>query len=397
MGALLAGWSTLQIVGGVLRERNLVARSAVLRELSRPIEKAAPPSGVRRDIYLIVLDEYANQQVLRERFSFDNREFQDSLRALGFHLPALTRSNYVHTLLSLPSMLNAAHLTGLEEELGAGARDPALPNHLLWNSRVARYLESQGYRFVFFPSQWWYSTNGSPLADEEYGVWRGFDPMREMSATELRRAVRRGSLLDYLQETHRWDADHVRRTLEALSGLPGEERPVFAFAHIMQPHSPYVFDRDCGIRNRKAEGEEVREYVEQLRCLNRMVLRTVRPILRDSDVPPIILLQGDHGTKVLGATGYPSSDEVPPDAARERVGAFGAYYLPAGGAAAFGDTVTVVNVMGNVLRHYLGARLPRAEDEVYISPADIPYDFRRVDARWLSGDDSVGPEFRAGR
>jgi hypothetical protein len=158
-----------------------------------------------------------------------------------------------------------------------------------------------------------------------------------------------------------------------------------------------VFDRDCGIRNRKAEGEEVREYVEQLRCLNRMVLRTVRRILRDSDVPPIILLQGDHGTKVLGATGYPSSDEVPPDAARERVGAFGAYYLPAGGAAAFGDTVTVVNVMGNVLRHYLGARLPRAEDEVYISPADIPYDFRRVDARWLSGDDSVGPEFRAGR
>ena len=122
-----------------------------------------------------------------------------------------------------------------------------------------------------------------------------------------------------------------------------------------------------------------------------MLLLAVERILRDSDIPPIILLQGDHGTKVLGATGYSRSDEVPADAARERVGTFGAYYLPAGGAAAFGDTVTVVNVMGNVLRHYLGARLPRAGDELYISPAHFPYELRRVDARWLAGDDSAGP------
>ena len=88
---------------------------------------------------------------------------------------------------------------------------------------------------------------------------------------------------------------------------------------------------------------------------------------------------------------------MPPAAARERFGAFGAYYLPDGGAAAFGDTVTVVNVLGNVLRYYFGAHLPRAGDEQYISPADSPYEFRRVDARWLAGDDSAGPVLRAGR
>jgi hypothetical protein len=114
-------------------------------------------------------------------------------------------------------------------------------------------------------------------------------------------------------------------------------------------------------------------------------------------VPPIIILQGDHGTSLLGATGYPRAGEVPPRAARERFGAFGAYYLPDGGAAAFGDTVTVVNVLGNVLRYYFGADLPRAGDEQYISPADFPYEFRRVDARWLAGDDSAVSEVRAGR
>jgi hypothetical protein len=113
-------------------------------------------------------------------------------------------------------------------------------------------------------------------------------------------------------------------------------------------------------------------------------------------VPPIIILQGDHGTSLLGATGYRRAGGVPPDAARERFGAFGAYYLPDGGAAAFGDTVTVVNVLGNVLRYYFGAQLPRAGDEQYISPAKFPYAFRRVDARWLAGDDSAEPDLRAG-
>ena len=88
---------------------------------------------------------------------------------------------------------------------------------------------------------------------------------------------------------------------------------------------------------------------------------------------------------------------MPPAAARERVGAFGAYYLPDSGAKAFGDTVTVVNVLGNVLRHYFRADLPRAGDEQYISLADSPYEFRRVDARWLTGDDSAGTALRAGR
>jgi hypothetical protein len=395
--ALLVGWSTVQIGSGWLRGRGAIADSALAAELARPIEGPVSASLPRRDIYLIVLDEYANSDVLREHFEYDNRPFEDSLRALGFHVPRLVRSNYVHTLLSLPSMLNSAHLSVLERELGPKTRHPALPNHLLEHNRVAPYLEQRGYRYVFFPSQWWHSTSGSSVADLEFRAWTGLDLMRAMSAGELQRTVRGASVLHYFDRDHGWEADHVRRTLEGVSAAPRAGRPIFAFAHILKPHSPYVFDRDCATLGREREVDDVAPYIEQVECLNRMLLGTVTEILRASEVPPIILLQGDHGTKLLGATAYPDAEEVPPDAARERFGAFGAYYLPDGGAAAFGDTVTVVNVLGNVLRYYFGAHLPRAGDEQYISPADFPYEFRRVDARWLAGDHSAGPELRAGR
>jgi hypothetical protein len=76
---------------------------------------------------------------------------------------------------------------------------------------------------------------------------------------------------------------------------------------------------------------------------------------------------------------------VPASAAWERFNAFGAYYLPDGGAAAFGDTVTVVNVLGNVLRRYFGAELPLEPNDQYLSVEPAPYRFVRVDPVWLAG------------
>ena len=389
-GALIVGWSILQIGAGWLSARRYITGSAIAGQLARPIEGPASVPGPRRDIYLIVLDEYANADVLRERFEYDNRPFEDSLRALGFHVPRVVRSNYLHTLLSLPSLLNATHLAGLERELGPENSRFALPNHLLDHNRIAPYLEARGYRYVFFPSLWWHSTRESSVADSEFRAWTGFDLLRAMSGGELQRTIAGMSVLRYFDRDFRWEADHVLRTFGGLAALPRAGGPVFAFAHILKPHDPYVFDRKCVTLERQKEVDDVAPYLEQVECVNRLLLDTIRRILRASEVPPIILLQGDHGTSLLGATGYPSSDQVPPDAARERFGAFGAYYLPDGGAAAFGDTVTVVNVVGNVLRHYFRAHLPRAGDELYISPAHLPYQFRRVDARWLSGDDSAG-------
>jgi hypothetical protein len=397
VGMLLVGWSMFQIGAGWLRGRNAIARSELARELARPIPGPGSVRLPRRDIYLIVLDEYANAAVLRERFGYDNRPFEDSLRALGFHVPRLVRSNYVHTLLSLPSMLNSAHLAGLEGELGPTSQHPALPNYLVERSRVARYLEARGYHYLLFPSHWWHSTSGSSLAEAEFRPWSGVDFMRAMSGSELRRTVRGATVLRYLDRSHRWEADHVRRTLRVLAAVPRDSGPTFAFAHILKPHDPYVFDRDCATLARSREHDEVTSYVEQVECVNRMLLGTVREILRASEVPPIILLQGDHGSKRLGAPGYSDVNGISPAAARERLGAFGAYYLPDGGSAAFGDTVTVVNVLGGVLRYYFGAELPRAHDDHYLSLASSPYDFRRVDARWLAGDDSARPKLGAGR
>ena len=202
-------------------------------------------------------------------------------------------------------------------------------------------------------------------------------------------------MLDLLHREPRWhaaDADHIARTFAAVARVPRIPGPVFAFAHVLSPHQPFIFESDCRpVAGKPAAGSRKvgGRYVGQIECLDRMVLKLVTSLLRDSDVPPVILLQGDHGSGSPAFDTAATVEDIPLAAAHDRFGAFGAYYLPDHGSAAFGDSVTVVNVLGNVLRQYFGADLPREPDDLYLSSYPAPYAFKRANLTWLAQADSL--------
>jgi hypothetical protein len=392
---MLVVWLVMSIGAAKWRSARLLRQSALVQRLATPIPaRPGAIAGPKRNVYLIVLDQYANAEVTGHLLGFDNRSFLDSLRRLGFVVPAV-HSNYLHTFLSLPSLLNASHVAQLSDELGARTVDRTLPDYLVAHNRTVPFVKAQGYKFAFFPSLSWEATRNSPQADVVFH-WNGFKLARALRRSGLRIVLIRTSLLKHVN----WggsglSAAHVTRTLAAIAEIPRVPGPVFTFAHVMSPHEPYIFTRDCQLRvepagaakEKPGSPEEQRLYVEQVECLNRLVLELVTTLLRTSDVPPVILLQGDHGSKMLRFDQARSSEDITLAAAKERAGAFGAYFLPDGGSELFGDSVTVVNVVGNVLRYYFGAVLPREPDDVYLSVDATPFAFRRVDLTWLARED----------
>jgi hypothetical protein len=387
-GGILVGWFIVSIGVAEYRSARTLRQSTLVRRLAEPVTtQTGAKVRLKRDIYLIVLDEYANPEVTGRLFGFDNRAFVDSLRRLGFVIPAV-HSNYLHTFLSLPSLLNAAHVAGLSDELGRGSIDRTVPDYLVRHNRTVRFLKSQGYRFVFFPSLAWEATRHSPEADLQFRAWEGMDPALELTRSGLRQVLVKTSLLRLFEWGEpRVVRRHVTRTFAAIARTPALREPVFTFAHVLKPHSPYVFDRNCRPASPRPGGnrskQEGASYVEQVQCVNHLVLVLVTTLLRTSEVPPVILLQSDHGSKTLLFDKAEDGRQIALAAAKERLGAFGAYYLPDRGSRVFGDSVTVVNVMGHVLRYYLGAALPREREDMYLSGDPAPYAFRRVDFGWL--------------
>jgi hypothetical protein len=377
VSAVLVGYTAWRV------SRGLGDTPEVLPPLPLPATLAdAAPAKDLPDIYLIVLDKYTRSDVLADHFGFDNSEFETFLHSRGFVVPRHARANYPGTELALASMLNLDYLQALPS--GYPLDD------LIDRNRMAGLLKRRGYRFVFFPTAFKF-TSHNRQADLE------LPPAREVRG-EFRAAWERTTMLPELVrggcallgcEPGRFrltpeSAELMDWKFDRIAELAGGERPTFVLAHLILPHEPFLYQADCTHRepywpaNAGILGDEeaTRGYLDQIRCTNRKVAVLVDSILARSRRPPVILLQSDHGHGRIGR--LPELKEVDQYRLKERMAAFTAYLLPGLGPDAVADSITPVNAVRLVLRHYLAADLPSVQDASFWSSEDRPLEFEPV-------------------
>ena len=93
-----------------------------------------------------------------------------------------------------------------------------------------------------------------------------------------------------------------------LETIPDIEEPTFTFSHIIPPHHPYLFSKDGSIKShasrleqfKKNKWDKRKEYIEQLIFVNTKIKKVINIILDKSVVPPIIIVQSDHGPQLPG-------------------------------------------------------------------------------------------------
>jgi hypothetical protein len=69
------------------------------------------------DIFYIILDGYAREDVLEKLYQYDNSQFVNDLQRKGFFVASLSRANYIQTLLSLSSSLNLQYLNEIRSKV----------------------------------------------------------------------------------------------------------------------------------------------------------------------------------------------------------------------------------------------------------------------------------------
>src|SRR4051794_36036032 len=69
--------------------------------------------------------------------------------------------------MSVSSFLNFAHTSPLADVMSARSQNFGPAAHLIQHNRTIRFLKSQGYRFVFFPSSSYSPARSNSEADEQ--------------------------------------------------------------------------------------------------------------------------------------------------------------------------------------------------------------------------------------
>jgi len=335
------------------------------------------------DIYYIILDGYARSDVMRELFDFDNTAFLERLEHKGFFVARGSNANYCQTPLSLSSSLNLEYLDDLVKGLGTNQTEL---RELIDRNNLAATLRPLGYKFVTF------STGFDPtdLTDSD----RYLSPYEQFTGFQ-RLVIDQTLLWALLPDTDGRDlfTQSRDRTLFLLDQLPriaADPQPTLTLAHIVCPHPPFIFGADGeNISHRDdryylGDGNKfngmatnpdvyVRGYHGQAIFVTRRIEEVIDQILARSKVPPILILQSDHGSGLrLNMQSKEKTD------LRERMGILNAYFFPNRDYQGLYQDITPVNSFRVVLNTFFGARLEILPDRSNYSTWPDPYGFMDV-------------------
>ena len=397
----------LNAVAVILVVFNVVMTAQTLS--SRPhsaLAKEVKVSGqtvARPNIYYIVLDAYTRADILKEVFSYDNSAFLTGIKKRGFVVADRSYANYNLTHQSLASSLNFTFLDLMAKDIGDASPDRRPLYGMIQENRTMAFLKSQGYRLVTVSSS--IEPTDIRNVDRYFGFAQSDSEFRTvlLNTTPLPLLLKRGN------DRASYDAHrkHILSAFRALEESPLEKGPFFLFAHIMSPHPPFVFgpngepiEPDYLFSMADAErlhgGSDaaVREYIvryrEQLSFLNKKILEAVDAILDRSPEPPIIILQGDHGSRA-----YTDLDRPEASYFKENLAILNAYHLPGDGRAVVYPSISPVNTFRLIFKHYFGADLDLLEDKSVWCTWRRPYKFVPFDeASYKATVESVKAKMR---
>ena len=323
------------------------------------------------DIYYIILDGYGRADVLKDEYGYDNSDFLNALRELGFYVAECSLSNYAQTQLSLASALNFNYLDALGDRFVPGSDDRTGLDTLIHQSAARVGLEKAGYKTVAFATGFL----ATELTDADYFLGPGYSwgDLNEFESvlmgTTLARLIQDGNRFGMQTSGSERFRERTLFTLDKLDELSYIEGPKFVFVHIIAPHPPYVFGPTGGpvepadVGTTRTE-EGASHYRDQAIYISSRMKEIVPKLIANSDVPPIIVIQGDHGPTVASSP-------------RARMSNLNAYYLP-GVDAAFYPTITPVNTFRVIFNTYFGQNLELLEDVSLYSEYTDPFEFKVV-------------------
>jgi hypothetical protein len=356
----------------------LVAPTASQYHAEKDKLPSATVDNNKPDIYYIILDGYAQGEVLSDLYQLDNSPFYEFLRDQGFHIAGSSHSNYIQTILSLGSSLNFAYLDEMVNLYpGTYSREPV--DNLLKNSRVPRFLRSLGYQIVTLDSGYEYTN----LGNADVLIHSGFS-LNAYEQNLLGTTLAMPWVDRILVKLYRAE---ILSHFQALPDVAKMSGPKFVFVHLVVPHPPFVFARDGGETDitflGKNDGSHYKEsdatyrarYRNQLLYINQKTEEMIQAIVRNSKKPPVILLQSDHGPG-----SYLDWGSMENTCLRERTSILNALLLPDASVHIPSD-LTPVNSFRIVFNTYFGTNLEMRENRTYYSLWDDPYRFMEVTDR----------------
>ena len=326
------------------------------------------------NVYYIILDAYAGTESLERTFDFDNKEFYGFLENNNFYVPKHSHANYPHSYQSIGSALNMNYINEIDN-LDLQKRTE-LVYKMSDTNNVMMNFKSKGYEIFNIYSGWGFTRDFSiadlNLCSDKIGIINS-----ELFSMIVDKSILNPVFVRFFEDDRRELLQCHFTNIKNAHTIT--EKPMLLFAHITLPHSPYIFGPNGEeiIPKTLQLGEKYEidktGYLGQLQYTNKLLKDTIQEILLKNEIPPIIVLQGDHGSGEV-----PGWQNLDTEGLKERHSNFVAIYLPESDESIFYETITPVNIFRLILKNNFGDDYSLLEDKMYGQDPNPPWKFINV-------------------
>ncbi|MHB8094835.1 MAG: hypothetical protein ACYDH0_07820 [Candidatus Aminicenantales bacterium] len=356
MASALIAFNLIALIPAEVHKHQRRSKKSTYQKVS---QKTSRP-GTYPDIYLIILDEYARLDTIKEEWGYDNDEFSDFIIDKGFFVADKSESKYAYTELVIPSIMD---LNYVDKDLTTIELYQIINNSFLF-----AYLDKMGYKIVFLDgcSRAEHELRNKNVAhqyiiDLTKEEAPRFDEFSDLviKKTFLGPVVTAGNSANLWYTVSNY-------FLNFLADFPSQARkinqPFLVFAHLPCPHLPYVFNSDGDFHENPTNYWEYMSldkdvlkslYLEQYIYVTKRITAIVNGILETSINEPVIILMSDHG---------PRKESAGIDNETQKYRVLNAVYFPDGDYAGLYATIAPVNTLRVIMNKYFGEHYKMLED-----------------------------------
>ena len=276
---------------------------AVVVDVKPRLESRQPPLDLPRlavpasapDVYYLILDSYLNAESLARFHDYDNGPFLDRLRELGFHVVPEALANYPFTMASTSSAFDMAYL-----EDGRNLIDVQADNSLIRTFKEAHY-RTFAFRGLDVSGLLGHLPEVDALIDcpSLDRVQLSFIQLLPMGQPLVRRA---------LPSLKKQNADCIFSKLQTFAAAETPQ-PRFVIAYFYPIHEEFAIGASGELYSHAYRMQKYQTkaglselYLEELAYINTKLIETLSHIITVSPHAPVIVLQGDHGTRIMNFT-----------------------------------------------------------------------------------------------
>ncbi len=345
-----------------------------LQDLSAEEQPLSSQTAYLPNIYFIILDCFGRQDMISKWYGVDLNDFVSFLEAKGFYVAGKSHSNYVTTTLSLSATLNFSYLDDYVRYAGVQSSNLTPMKDLITDNRTVAQLRSLGYRFVSFSSGY----PNTEIKNADLYLGPTFN-LTSFSSTLIDNTPVFPFLLDRQYDDAR---ERILYAFDHLGDAAISAKPSFVFAHILSPHPPFIFD-DKGqpVNPPRAYSnndgsdffqlgtrqEYIQGYRNQVLFTTTRIRQTIEEILQNSPQPPIIIIEGDHGSGL----NLDQHDLAKTDV-QDRFANLIAIYMPGMNSKMLYPEISSVNTFRVIFDNYFGTNYKLLDDRSFYSTLDHP-------------------------